>query len=96
MNRMRIIAMLLLGIPLLATGQQSLPVAALIQQFKTSHVFWQQFEAGQTLVKFHDRAVLEQLEPYLKDEDRHVRGNAAFVIAAFGDDRGFQTIARIL
>jgi HEAT repeat protein len=93
---MRIVALPLLGVTLLATGQQSLPVATLIQRFKTSDVFWQQFEVGQKLVKIHDNAVLEQLEPYLKDEDRHVRGNAAFVFAAFGDDRGFEIIARIL
>ena len=96
MNRMRIMALLLLGVPLLATGQQSVPVAKLIQQFKTSHVFWQQFDVGQKLVKTHDHAVLEQLEPCLMDRDRHVRGNAAFVFAALGDDRGFEVIARIL
>jgi HEAT repeats len=96
MTSMRIIALLLLGVSLLATGQQSLPVATLIQQFKTSHVFWQQLEVAQKLVKVRDRAVLEQLEPYLNDEDRHVRGNAAFVFAASGDDRGFEIIARIL
>lgn len=96
MTRMRIIALLLLGAPLLATGQQSLSVATLIHEFKTTHVFWQQFEVGQKLVKVNDHAVLEQLEPYLNDEDRHVRGNAAFVFAAFGDHRGFEIIARIL
>ena len=93
---MRIIALLLLGIPLLATGQQSLPVATLIQQFKTNDVFWQQFEVAEKLAKSHDHSVLEQLEPYLKDVDRHVRGNAAFVFAALGDDRGFEVIASIL
>ena len=73
-----------------------MPVATLIQQFKTSDVFWQQFEVAEKLTKSHDQSVLEQLEPYLKDVDRHVRGNAAFVFAASRDDRGFEVIARIL
>lgn len=93
---MRTLTLLLLGTPVLMTGQQSVPVAELVQQFKTSRVFWQQFEAAEKLAKSHDSAVLEQLEPYLKDEDRHVRGNAAFVFAALGDDRGFEAIASIL
>jgi len=32
----------------------------------------------------------------LKDDDRLVRGNAAFIFAALGDDRGFQIIFEIL
>ena len=96
MTSVRIVALVLLGISLRATGQQSLPLATLIQQFKTSHVFWQQYEVAQKLVKIRDRAALEQLEPYLNDEDRHVRGNAAFVFAAFGDERGFEVIGGIL
>lgn len=96
MSRMITLTLLLLGTPVLMIGQQSVPVAELVQQFKTSRVFWQQFEVAEKLAKSHDRAVLEQLETYLKDEDRHVRGNAAFVFAALGDDRGFGVIASIL
>lgn len=96
MNRMRTLALFLLGTAALMTSQQSVPVAELVQQFKTSRVFWQQFEVAEKLAKSHHHAVLEQLEPYLKDEDRHVRGNAAFVFAALGDDRGFEVIAGIL
>jgi HEAT repeat protein len=96
MSRMRTLMMLLLGAPVLMASQQTLPVAELVQQFKTSRIFWQQFEVAEKLAKSHDDAVLEQLEPYLKDEDRHVRGNAAFVFAALGDDRGFGAIASIL
>src|SRR5579863_1978567 len=87
---------LVLGIPVLTAGQQSAPVAELLQQFKTNRVFWQQFEVAKKLVATHNAVALEQLEPYLKDEDRHVRGNAAFVFAALGDDRGFGAIASIL
>lgn len=86
MSRMITLTLLLLGTPVLMIGQQSVPVAELVQQFKTSRVFWQQFEVAEKLAKSHDRAVLEQLETYLKDEDRHVRGNAAFVFAALGDE----------
>jgi HEAT repeats len=96
MSRVRTLTLLLLGAPVLITGQQGLPVAELAQQFKTSRVFWQQFEVAEKLVKSHHHSVLEQLEPYLKDEDRHVRGNAAFVFAGLGDDRGFEVIASIL
>jgi HEAT repeat protein len=39
---------------------------------------------------------LKQLESYLIDDDRHVRGNAAFVFASLGDDRGFEVIRDIL
>jgi HEAT repeat protein len=96
MVRMKILALFLLGTPVLMTGQQSVPVDQLVQQFKTSRVFWQQFEIAEKLVTRHPHAVLEQLEHYLKDEDRHVRGNAAFVFAALGDDRGFEVIAGML
>jgi HEAT repeat protein len=102
MNRMRSFALFLLGtsvflgIPAFLTGQNSMPVVELVQQFKTNQVFWQQFEVAEKLARSHDPAVLKQLEPYLKDEDRHVRGNAAFVFAAVGNDRGFEVIASIL
>jgi HEAT repeat protein len=96
MNRMRSLALFLLGVPALMTGQQSMPVAELVEQFKTTPIFWQQFEVAEKLAKSHDPAVLAQLEPYLRDEDRHVRGNAAYVFAALGDDRGFEAIAAIL
>ena len=88
--------MLLLATPVLMSGQRSVPVAELVQQFKTTRVFWEQFEVAEKLVKIRDVAVLPQLEPCLKDEDRHVRGNAAFVFAALGNDRGFEVIVGIL
>ena len=96
MNCMRPLALLLLTTSGLITGQESVPVSELVMQFKTSEVFWQQFEVAEKLVKSHDHAVVEQLEPYLKDQDRHVRGNAAFVIAGLGDDRGFEVLVGIL
>ena len=47
-------------------------------------------------MRLRDTTILKQLEPYLGDVDRHVRGNAAFVFAGLGDDRGFDVIRSIL
>jgi HEAT repeat protein len=102
MNRIRSLALFLLGTSVLPgtsallTSQQSVPVAELVREFKANPVFWEQFEVAQKLARSRDPAALAQLEPYLKDEDRHARGNAAFVFAAVGDDRGFEVIAGIL
>lgn len=93
---MRALLLILLGVPVLTTAQQSTPAAKLVEQFKTNRIFWQQLELAKKLAAIHNAAVLPQLEPYLIDEDRHVRGNAAFVFAALGDDRGFQVITFIL
>lgn len=76
-------------------GQQETP-AGLIQQFKSSRSFWEQFEIAEKLVKLRDKSVLAKLEPYLNDDDRHARGNAAFLFTALGDDRGFEVISNIL
>jgi len=48
------------------------------------------------IVALRDKSVLQDLEPSLSDDDRHVRGNAAFVFAGLGDDHGFQVIKAIL
>ena len=47
-------------------------------------------------MKLHDSAILESLKPYLQDEDRHVRGKAAFVFPALGYRQGFEVIVDIL
>src|SRR5271165_929556 len=70
--------------------------AALVEQFKTERTFTDQFEVAEKLVKLHDPSVIEQLKPYLKDDDRHVRGNAAYIFAALGDEDGFEVIKAIL
>jgi HEAT repeats len=79
-----------------ALSQQSETAAGLVDEFQKDRVFWQQAKVAQRLVKLKDRSVLPALEPYLKDEDRHVRGNAALVFAGLGDDRGFEVIRAIL
>ena len=91
-----VLPVFLFALSSVAGGQQSASAAKLIERFKTSKVFFEQFEVAETLVKLHDKTVLDPLEPFLKDEDRHVRGNAAFVFAGLGDDRGFEVIRAIL
>lgn len=68
----------------------------LITQFYENRAFWPQFEVAKKIAQLHDPTLLKQLEPLLTDEDRHVRGNAAFVFAALGDQRGFEVIYAIL
>ena len=94
--RFVLVAALAVGMTMLAVGQEAKPLVALIEQFKASKVFWQQIEIAKKIVATHDRAVLRQLLPMLLDQDRHSRGNAAYVFAGLGDDRGFETIRGIL
>ncbi len=79
-----------------AAAQQDQSAAELVEQFKATKIFWRQFEVAQKIVKLHDVKVLSQLEPWLSNEDRHLRGNAAFIFAALGDNRGFEVIRAIL
>ena len=100
-NRSRIAAFIAVtaffcGMSTAAESQQDDSAASLIGQFYAKQFFWQQFEVAKKIVKLHDTSVLRQLEPFLNDENRHVRGNAAFVFAALGDDRGFKAIVDIL
>ena len=70
--------------------------AELVKKFQNSQTFFGQFDIAQKLAQLRDTTVLNQLEPYLGDVDRHVRGNAAFVFASLGNDRGFDVIRSIL
>jgi hypothetical protein len=70
--------------------------SALLEQFESTTVFWEQFEVAKKIVALHDKGVLPRLEPWLRYEDMRRRGNAAFVFARLGDDRGFQVIQAIL
>jgi HEAT repeat protein len=79
-----------------AQGQQSATLAELLGQFQRTTVFWQQLEVARRIAEMGDARVLEQLAPWLKEQDRHLRGNAAFVFASLGDARGFEAIRTIL
>ncbi len=68
----------------------------LLSQFQDSPVFWQQLEIAREIVSLHDPSVLPDLRRFLSHEDRHLRGNAAFIFAGLGDDRGFEVLRSIL
>lgn len=94
--RLPLLTGIFLATSVLTMGQKAGSAAQLVEQFQTHRTFWEQFEIAQKLVSLHDAIVLERLKTYLNDDDRHVRGNAAFVFAALGDDRGFEAISSIL
>src|SRR5260370_38206421 len=87
---------LLFAAPFPDRGQQRPSVTELLQQFEITTVFWQQFEVAKAIVATNDTSVLPKLQSWLTHEDRHLRGNAAFVFAHLGDARGFDVIAAIL
>src|SRR5215472_1284485 len=66
--------------------------SGLVEQFESTTVFWKQFDVAKKIVALHEKSVLQLLEPWLGNEDMHRRGNAAFIFASLGDDRGFQFI----
>jgi HEAT repeat protein len=68
----------------------------LLRQFVSERVFWKQLEIAKKLVANQDRSVLSVLEVLLNDDDRHLRGNVAFVFAGLGDERGFPAITAML
>ena len=75
---------------------RALPTTELVARFTREPIFWRQFEVGQVLAASGDRSAIGALESLLEVDDRHIRGNAAFVIGRLGDPRGFTTIAQIL
>jgi HEAT repeat protein len=75
---------------------RALPHGELLARFKGQKEFSQQMETGRALADTGDRSAIRELEPWLAAEDRHLRGNAAFVLARLGDSRGFDVIAQIL
>lgn len=78
------------------TVDKTLSSAALVEQFKGEKVSWRQFAIAQEIVARRDSSVLPSLAAWLTHEDRHVRGNVAFVFGGLGDPRGFQVITDIL
>jgi hypothetical protein len=78
------------------TVDTTLSSAALVEQFKSEKVFWRQFTIAREVVDRKESSVLPSLARWLSHEDRHVRGNAAFIFGGLGDPRGFQVITDIL
>jgi HEAT repeat protein len=68
----------------------------LLDRFKAEKVFWRQFDIAKALAAANDRSAIAELEVWLTHDDRHLRGNVAFVLGRLGDPRGFDTIAAIL
>jgi hypothetical protein len=79
-----------------ATVDRTLSSAALVEQFMSERWFWRQFTIAKEIVDRHDPSVLSSLATWLNHEDRHLRGNAAFIFGGLGDARGFQVITGIL
>ena len=77
-------------------GQAPRSSTALVEQFQSENAFWRQFAIGQEIVERRDPHVLPILAAWLNHEDRHVRGNVAFIFAGLGDPRGFNVIVDIL
>ena len=75
---------------------QALSSRELLDRFKMEKVFWRQFEIAKALAAANDRGAIAELEAWLTHDDRHLRGNVAFVLGRLGDPRGFETIAAIL
>ena len=82
--------------PLKSTVDSALSTEALVERFKSEKVFTQQFLIAQQIVERLDAGVIPSLIGWLTHEDRHLRGNAAFIVGRLGDPRGFQIIAGIL
>ena len=78
------------------TFDRTLPTSALVEQFKNEKVFWRQVEIAKEILARRDASVLPSLATSLSLEDRHLRGNAALIVAGLGDARGFQVITDIL
>jgi len=76
--------------------QKKSSAAHLIEQYNNTHSFVEQFEIAKIIVARGDIHVLKELESWLTHQDRHLRGNAAYIFACLGDDRGFKTILEIL
>lgn len=81
--------------PLKSPVDSALSTEALVERFKSEKV-WQQFLIAQQIVERHDASVIPSLIGWLTHDDRHLRGNAAFIVGRLGDPRGFQVIADIL
>jgi HEAT repeat protein len=89
-------AILLPSISIIAQHANKSGSAALVEDFRRSRIFYEQLEIGKKIVALKDPTVLEKLTDLLGSEDRHIRGNVAFIFAAFGDERGLKAISEII
>jgi HEAT repeat protein len=71
-------------------------MAPLLKEFADAENFGRQLDVAKRIVALRDTGILDRLTNWLKTEDQHVRGNAAFIFAGLGDERGFEAIRGIL
>jgi HEAT repeat protein len=71
-------------------------IAELLVAYPNTSYFWQQTDIARRLVAIGDPAVVDSIALYLDTTDRRRRCNAAYVLAAFGDERGTQILIREL
>jgi HEAT repeat protein len=90
------LALMLATLASVSESQEPVSPRQLLDQFQNTPVFWEQFEIAQRIVALRDPSVLPRLASWLNREDRHQRGNAAFIFASLGDERGFDVIRSIL
>jgi HEAT repeat protein len=79
-----------------ALGELPAPLQEPLRRFQTEQVFYKQLEVAKDIVALRDKRVLPALEGWLNHEDRHIRGNVAFIFAGLKDKRGLATIYEIL
>src|SRR6516225_1071614 len=91
-----VLPILLLAGASLVRGQQPSSLDQLVRQFESETVFWRQIEVAKAIVAANNKSILPRLESWLTHQDRHLRGNAAFIFAGLGDPRGFDVITAIL
>lgn len=77
-------------------GQRAALLPELLDKFREAPDFLEQLEIAQQIVELGNDGALSALEECLHHEDRHIRGNAAYVFAKFGDVRGLRTLFEIL
>jgi hypothetical protein len=82
--------------PRKSTLDNTVSTEALVERFKREKIFSEQLLIAQQIAERYDSSVIPSLIGWLTHEDRHIRGNAAFVLGRLGDPRGFQVIADIL
>lgn len=82
--------------PVSGQGSEAPVLVELLTEFQAAQSFIDQFEVCEQIAALGDTRALPVLEPYLVHEDRHLRGNAAYVFGRLDDPRGVETLLGIL
>ena len=87
----------ILGLALVATVACSSPPANVqVARFQAEDVFWRQADIAEEIAPLLTQSDLAPLVPWLNHDDRHVRGNTAYLFARLEDRRGLDTLFGIL